>query len=100
MRWVGNRQTGQWTSACIEVRRNVSWAAVSSSDHVSKCSGRPAGSKHATRSIRLSLVERADLSHVSFPRIYIPKRGVGEPWKTSPKVGKNLFYLSNHTCPQ
>src|SRR5437016_14582155 len=87
MRWVGNRQTGQWTRVCVAVRRNVSWAAASSSDHVSRCSGRPAGSKHATRSIRLSLGERADLSHASFPRIYIQKRGVGGPWKDFTKSG-------------
>src|SRR2546422_709435 len=42
---VGHWQTGQCAKTCTEMRRNVNWAAVSSRDHVSRCSGGQQGAK-------------------------------------------------------
>src|SRR6266852_1225286 len=96
MRWVGNWHTGQWTSACVEVRRNVSWATASSRCHVSRCSGGPVGSTHATRSLCLSLGARADL-YVSFPRKYVRKKIVGRRWIDFTKSGKEPYCGTLHT---
>jgi hypothetical protein len=45
MRRVGNRQTGQWTRACIDVSRKVSWVVVSSMCQASRWSRDTSGSK-------------------------------------------------------